>query len=370
MIIGVPKEVKAQEFRIALTPQGVAELVKSNHDVLIERGGGVGAGFTDEEYLRAGARIAESASEIWAASEIVVKVKEPLPSEYPLMRKGQLLFTYLHLAASRECTQALLHSGVTSIAYETVTVNGQLPLLTPMSEVAGRLAPQVGAHALQKASGGSGVLLGGVAGVRPAKVLVLGGGVAGTEAARIALGMGARVQIVDRNIHRLKELTEIFSGNVETIYSTSAVIEELAIEADLIIGAVLIRGDKAPKLISNALVAKMKPGSVLVDIAIDQGGCFEDSRATTHAEPTFPVHNSLFYCVANMPGAVPRTSTLALTNATLPYLLQLANAGPMNALRTSEALQAGFTTHEGSLYCPEVGHALELPVRDIHELIG
>ena len=370
MIIGVPKEVKPQEYRIALTPHGAAELVNNNHQVLVERGGGLGAGFADEEYLNAGARIVDSASEIWSTSEIVVKVKEPLPIEYPLMRKGQLLFTYLHLAASRECTQALLQSGITSIAYETVTVNGQLPLLAPMSEVAGRLAPQVGAYALQKASGGSGILLGGVPGVRPARVLVLGGGVAGTEAARIAHGMGAHVQIMDRNINRLKELTEIFSGNVETIYSTNAAIEELAVEADLIIGAVLIRGDKAPKLISNALVAKMKPGSVLVDIAIDQGGCFEDSKATTHAQPTFPVHNSLFYCVANMPGAVPRTSTLALTNATLPYLLHLANAGVIKALRGSEPLRAGFTTHDGSLYCAEVGHALDLPARDVHELIG
>ena len=370
MIIGVPREIKAQEFRIALTPQGAAELTRANHQVLIERAGGIGAGFSDEEYQRAGARIIDSAAEIWASSEIVVKVKEPLPAEYQLMRKRQLLFTYLHLAASRECTQALLDSGVTSIAYKTVTINGQLPLLAPMSEVAGRLAPQVGAYALQKASGGSGILLGGVPGVAPARVLVLGGGVAGTEAARIAHGMGAHVQILDRNINRLKELGEIFSGNVETIYSTASIIEELAVEADLVIGAVLIRGDKAPKLISNALVAKMKPGSVLVDIAIDQGGCFEDSRATTHAEPTFPVHQSLFYCVANMPGAVPRTSTMALTNATLPYLLQLANMGMMKAIAVSAPLRAGFTTHEGALYCPEVGHALALPVRDVNELIG
>lgn len=370
MIIGVPREIKAQEFRIALTPQGAAELTRANHQVLIERVGGIGAGFSDEEYQRAGARIIDSAAEIWASSEIVIKVKEPLPAEYQLMRKGQLLFTYLHLAASRECTQALLDSGVTSIAYETVTVNGQLPLLAPMSEVAGRLAPQVGAYALQKASGGSGILLGGVPGVAPARVLVLGGGVAGTEAARIAHGMGAHVQILDRNINRLKELGEIFSGNVETIYSAASIIEELAVEADLVIGAVLVRGDKAPKLISTALVAKMKPGSVLVDIAIDQGGCFEDSRATTHAEPTFPVHQSLFYCVANMPGAVPRTSTMALTNATLPYLLQLANMGTMKAIAASAPLRTGFTTHEGALYCPEVGHALALPVRDVNELIG
>lgn len=368
MIIGVPKEIKAQEFRIALTPYGAAELIKNKHQVLIEKGAGLGAGFSDSQFISAGATIADSAAQVWATSEIVVKVKEPLPSEFPLMRRGQLLFTYLHLAASRGCTDGLLHSGITSIAYETVTVNGALPLLAPMSEVAGRLAPQVGAHALQKASGGSGVLLGGVPGVRPGRVLVLGGGVAGTEAARIAHGMGAQVQIVDRNIARLKELEELFSGTIETIYSTSGAIEELALEADLVIGAVLIRGDKAPKLISNSLVKRMKQGSVLVDIAIDQGGCFEDSRPTTHAEPTYPVHDTLFYCVANMPGAVPRTSTLALTNATLPYLLQLANLGWPKAISQNVALQSGFATHEGALFSPEVGHALGMPVRDIHEL--
>lgn len=370
MIVGVPKEIKPQEFRIALTPQGAAELKKAGHTVLVESNGGAGAGFSDQQYVEAGAEILAAAADIWAKSQIIVKVKEPLPAEYPLMRSGQLLFTFLHLAASRECLDALLASGTTSIAYETVTVNGQLPLLTPMSEVAGRLAPQVGAHALQKASGGSGILLGGVPGVRPGRVLVLGGGVAGTEAARIAHGMGAHVQIVDRNVARLKELEEIFAGNVETIYSTSAVIEELAVEADLVIGAVLIRGDKAPKLISNSLVKKMKPGAVLVDIAIDQGGCFEDSHPTTHAEPTFPVHNTLFYCVANMPGAVPRTSTLALTNATLPYLALLANNGWQSAISQSAPLRAGLTTHNGSLYCPEVGHALGVQVRDVHELVS
>lgn len=369
MIVGAPKEIKAQEFRIALTPGGASELIKHGHRVLVEAGGGDGAGFADEEYRLAGAEILESAAEIWRLSEIIVKVKEPQPSEYPLMRKGQMLFTYLHLAASKECTNALLESGITSIAYETVTENGQLPLLAPMSEVAGRLAPQVGAYALQKASGGRGVLLGGVPGVRPGRVLILGGGVSGTEAARIAHGMGAAVAIVDRNLGRLKELEEIFSGQIETVYSTATAIEELALAADLVIGAVLIKGDKAPKLISNALVARMKPGSVLVDIAIDQGGCFEDSRPTTHADPTFPVHKSLFYCVANMPGAVPRTSTMALTNATLPYLLQLANKGWQQALTTNNSLQYGLTTHEGNLYSPEVGHALGMPVRGVHELL-
>lgn len=368
MIIGVPKEIKPQEYRIAVTPSGVAELSKNAHKVLIEKDGGAGAGFSDDEYRKAGAEIVFSAKEIWEKSEVIVKVKEPLPAEYPLMRKGQLLFTYLHLAASRSCADALLSSGITSIAYETVSLDGHLPLLTPMSEVAGRLAPQVGAAALQKAAGGSGILLGGVPGVPPAKVLILGGGVSGTEAARIAHGMGARVHIVDRNISRLKELAEIFDGEIETIYSTSHAIETLALEADLIIGAVLIKGDKAPKLISNDLVARMKPGSVLVDIAIDQGGCFEDSHPTTHAEPTFPVHRSLFYCVANMPGAVPRTSTLALTNATLPYLLKLVNRGWKAAITENPALGSGFTTHEGALYSPEVGHALGIPVRELREL--
>jgi alanine dehydrogenase len=370
MIIGAPKEVKAQEFRISLTPDGGAELVKAGHQVIIETHSGEGAGFTDDEYQSAGAEVVASASQVWQRSDLIVKVKEPQPSEYSSMRKGQMLFTYLHLAAGEKCAQALIKSGITSIAYETVTENGHLPLLAPMSEVAGRLAPQVGAYALQKASGGRGVLLGGVPGVRPARVLILGGGVAGTGAARIASGMGARVQIVDRNEARLRELDLLFNGRVETVYSTSNAIEELAKEADLVIGAVLIKGDKAPKLISNKLVAQMQPGSVLVDIAIDQGGCFEGSRPTTHAEPTFLIHQSLFYCVANMPGAVPRTSTLALTNATLPYVLQLASKGWRRAIAESPALRSGFTTHEGDLFSPEVGHALSMPIRGVDELLA
>lgn len=368
MKIGLPKEIKAQEFRVALTPAGVTELRRAQHKVFVQKSAGEGAGFSDDEYRDAGAQLLDTATQVWAESELIVKVKEPLPEEYPLMRSGQLLFTYLHLAASKECTTALLTSGITSIAYEMVTIDGQLPLLAPMSEVAGRLAPQVGAYALQRASGGRGVLLGGVPGVAPGRVVVLGGGVAGTEAARIAHGMGAHVQILDRNISRLKELSEIFQGNVETIYSTTHEIEKVVLDADLVIGAVLVRGDKAPKLISNTLVSKMKPGSVLVDIAIDQGGCFEDSRPTTHAEPTFSVHNSLFYCVANMPGAVPRTATLALTNATLPYLVQLANLGWRKALAENLALRSALSTDQGQLYSPEVGHALGMPVRDIHEL--
>ena len=369
-MIGVPREVKAQEFRISLTPNGAAELIKAGHQVIIETHGGEGAGFTDDEYQSAGAEVVASASEVWTRSDLIVKVKEPQPSEYTLMRKGQVLFTYLHLAAGPQCARALIDSGITSIAYETVTENGRLPLLAPMSEVAGRLAPQIGAHTLQKASGGRGVLLGGVPGVRPGRVLVLGGGVAGTEAARIAHGMGATVQIVDRNVERLRELDQLFEGKVETVYSTSSSIEELAKEADLVIGAVLIKGDKAPKLISNKIVAQMKPGSVLVDIAIDQGGCFEDSHPTTHAEPTFPIHKSLFYCVANMPGAVPRTSTLALTNATMPYVLQIASKGWRKAIAESAALSSGFTTHEGELFSPEVGHALSMPIRGVDELLS
>jgi alanine dehydrogenase len=368
MIIGVPEEIKAQEFRVALTPAGVTELRKANHRVLVEKSAGAGAGFSDDEYLAAGGEMRESAQEIWGESEIIVKVKEPLAAEYPLMRSGQILFTYLHLAASKECTDALLRSAITSLAYEMVTVDGTLPLLAPMSEVAGRLAPQVGAYALQRASGGRGILLGGVPGVAPGRVVVLGGGVAGTQAALIAHGMGAKVQILDRNIERLRELHQIFDGEVETLYSTTEEIERAVLDADLVIGAVLIRGDKAPRLISNELVSRMKPGSVLVDIAIDQGGCFEDSRPTTHAEPTFIVHNSLFYCVANMPGAVPRTSTLALTNATLPYLLQLANQGWRTALAQNPALKSALSTHEGQLYSAEVGRALGISVRDIHEL--
>ena len=364
MNIGVPKEIKNNEFRVAITPSGVREFVKHGHTVFIETNAGIGSAITDEDYRKVGATILSSADEVWATADLILKVKEPIAAEYSRMRKGQVLFTYLHLAASRECTDALISSGITAIAYETVEVNGGLPLLAPMSEVAGRMAAQVGAAALQKSAGGRGVLLGGVPGVRPGKVLVLGGGTAGLAAATIAHGMRADVTVVDVNQKRLGEIDQIFSGTVTTLMSSTHEIEEQALESDLIIGAVLVHGAKAPKLITNELVKRMKPGAVLVDIAIDQGGCFEDSRPTTHAEPTFPVHNALFYCVANMPGAVPFTSTYALSNATLPYALSLANHGWREALKRDPALLKGLTVHEGKVYYQAVGEAHSIPVSD------
>ena len=363
MNIGVPKEIKNNEFRVAITPSGVREFVKHGHTVFIETNAGIGSAITDEDYRKVGATILSSADEVWATADLILKVKEPIAAEYSRMRKGQVLFTYLHLAASRECTDALISSGITAIAYETVEVNGGLALLAPMSEVAGRMAAQVGAAALQKSAGGRGVLLGGVPGVRPGKVLVLGGGTAGL-AATIAHGMRADVTVVDVNQKRLGEIDQIFSGTVTTLMSSTHEIEEQALESDLIIGAVLVHGAKAPKLITNELVKRMKPGAVLVDIAIDQGGCFEDSRPTTHAEPTFPVHNALFYCVANMPGAVPFTSTYALSNATLPYALSLANHGWREALKRDPALLKGLNVHEGRVYYRAVGEAHSIPVSD------
>ena len=357
MNIGVPKEIKNNEFRVAITPSGVRELTSKGHTVFIESSAGLGSAITDSDYEAVGAKILSSADEVWAKAELILKVKEPIAAEYSRMRKGQVLFTYLHLAASRECTDALINSGITAIAYETVEVNGSLPLLAPMSEVAGRMAAQVGAAALQKSAGGRGVLLGGVPGVRPGKVLVIGGGTAGLAAATIAHGMRADVTVVDVNQRRLGEIDQIFSGTVKTLISNIHEIEEQALQADLIIGAVLVHGAKAPRLISNALVKRMKPGSVLVDIAIDQGGCFEDSRPTTHAEPTFKVHGSIFYCVANMPGAVPFTSTYALSNATLKYALALANLGWKEALRRDSALALGLNVHEGKIYYQAVADA-------------
>ena len=361
MNIGVPKEIKNNEFRVAITPSGVRELTSRGHAVFIEAGAGLGSAISDSDYEAVGATILKSADEVWSKAELVLKVKEPIAAEYSRMRKGQVLFTYLHLAASRECTDALVKSGITAIAYETVEVNGALPLLAPMSEVAGRMAAQVGAAALQKSAGGRGVLLGGVPGVRPGKVLVLGGGTAGLAAATIAHGMRADVTVVDVNQKRLGEIDQIFSGTVKTLISNIHEIEEQALQADLVIGAVLVHGAKAPRLISNALVKRMKPGSVLVDIAIDQGGCFEDSRPTTHAEPTFKVHDSIFYCVANMPGAVPFTSTYALSNATLKYALALADLGWKEALRRDSGLALGLNVHEGAIYYQAVGEAHGLP---------
>jgi alanine dehydrogenase len=359
--IGVPKEIKNNEFRVAITPSGVRELTSRGHTVFIEASAGLGSAISDSDYEAVGATILKSADEVWSKAELVLKVKEPIAAEYSRMRKGQVLFTYLHLAASRECTDALVKSGITAIAYETVEVNGALPLLAPMSEVAGRMAAQVGAAALQKSAGGRGVLLGGVPGVRPGKVLVLGGGTAGLAAATIAHGMRADVTVVDVNQKRLGEIDQIFSGTVKTLISNIHEIEEQALQADLVIGAVLVHGAKAPRLISNALVKRMKPGSVLVDIAIDQGGCFEDSRPTTHAEPTFKVHDSIFYCVANMPGAVPFTSTYALSNATLKYALALADLGWKEALRRDSGLALGLNVHEGVIYYQAVGEAHGLP---------
>jgi alanine dehydrogenase len=362
MKVGVPKELKNHEYRVAITPAGVHELARAGHQVFIEENAGTGSAIPDADFVAAGATILPTADEVWATSELVLKVKEPVPEEYHRMRKGQVLFTYLHLAASRQCTDALLGSGITSIAYETVQApDGTLPLLAPMSEVAGRMAPQVGAHHLQRDGGGRGVLMGGVSGVYAAKVVVLGAGVSGMNAAAIALGMQAEVLLVDRNVARLRQADAIYQGHLQTVASNAYEIERAVIDADLVIGAVLVPGAKAPMLISNDLVARMKPGSVLVDISIDQGGCFEDSHPTTHAEPTYPVHDSVFYCVANMPGAVPHTSTYALTNVTLPYVLELANLGWRDALRSDAALVPGLHTHEGALTLQPVADAHGLP---------
>jgi alanine dehydrogenase len=362
MIVGVPSEIKVHESRVALTPEGVFELVDAGHTVLIQEGAGVASSITNAEFVAAGATIVQTADDVWSKAELVLKVKEPIQAEYLKMRKGQTLFTYLHLAASKECTDALLASGTTAIAYETVEVNGALPLLSPMSEVAGRLATQVGASALEKPHGGRGVLLGGVPGVAPGRVVVIGGGVAGLNAAVIALGMGADVTIFDRSISRLQYIDTIYGGRIKTLVASKHAIEREVKQADLVIGAVLVHGAKAPKLVSNGLVSQMKSGSVLVDVAIDQGGCFEDSKPTTHADPTFKVHNSVFYCVANMPGAVPVASTYALTNATLPFALSLANFGWKAACERDPNLGKGLNVHEGKIYYAAVAEAHGYPV--------
>ena len=361
MLVGVPKEIKDHESRVAITPEGVSEFVHAGHSVVIQDGAGVGSAITNEDFVQTGATIVATADEVWQKADLVLKVKEPIESEYSKMRKGQTLFTYLHLAASKACTDALVASGTTAIAYETVEVNGTLPLLAPMSEVAGRLATQVGATALQKPHGGRGVLLGGVPGVAPGRVVVIGGGVAGLNAAVIALGMGADVTVFDRSISRLQYIDTIYGGRIKTLVASKHALEREIKQADLVIGAVLVHGAKAPKLVSNSLVSQMKSGSVLVDIAIDQGGCFEDSKATTHAEPTYTVHNSVFYCVANMPGAVPVASTYALTNATLPYALSLANLGWEAACRKDPNLAKGLNVHEGKIYYSAVAEAHGYP---------
>ena len=363
MLIGCPTETKPREYRVGLTPMGAREAVAHGHAVLVESGAGAGAGFDDAAYRDAGARIAASAEEVFAEAGMIVKVKEPQAEERRRLRAGQVLFTYLHLAPDPAQTRDLLDSGVTAIAYETVTdAQGGLPLLAPMSEVAGRLAPQMGAWALQKANGGRGTLMGGVPGVGPAEVVVIGGGVVGANAARVAAGMGARVSVLDRSLPRLRHLDEVWAGRVETRYSSKAALAELIAGADMVVGAVLIPGAAAPKLISRAQLAEMKPGAVLVDVAIDQGGCFETSHPTTHDDPVFEVDGIVHYCVANMPGAVPRTATIALGNATLAPMLALADKGWAEACRDDPHLLAGLSTHAGRLTNFAVGRALGLDV--------
>lgn len=371
MKVGVPKEIKNNEFRVAITPAGVHELVRHGHDVVIEAGAGLGSSIPDADYVSAGARILPTADEVWAEAEMILKVKEPIAAEYHRMREGQVIFTYLHLAADRPLTEELVSRGVTAIAYETVELpDRSLPLLAPMSEVAGRLAPQVGATALMRANGGRGVLLGGVSGVYAAKVVVIGAGVAGQNAAAIALGMQAEVLLLDTNVARLRQVDAIYQGHMQTITSNAYEIERACVDADMVIGAVLVPGAKAPKLVTNELVSRMKPGAVLVDIAIDQGGCFEDSRPTTHADPTYPVHDTLFYCVANMPGAVPHTSTYALTNVTLPYAVALADKGWRQALRDDPALALGLNVHGGAVTYDAVAEAFGMESTPLAEVLA
>ncbi len=371
MKVGVPREIKNHEYRVALTPAGVHELVRDGHEVYMEEDAGRGSSIPDADFTAAGARILPTADEVWQTGDLILKVKEPIADEYHRMRKDQVLFTYLHLAASRECTDALLAAGITAVAYETVQLpDGSLPLLAPMSEVAGRMAPQVGAHHLQRDGGGRGVLMGGVSGVYAAKVVVLGAGVSGMSAAAIALGMQAEVLLIDKNMATLRSADAIYQGHCQTIASNAYEIERAVIDADLVIGAVLVPGAKAPKLVSNDLVSRMKSGSVLVDIAIDQGGCFEDSHPTTHANPTYRVHDSVFYCVANMPGAVPHTSTFALTNVTLPYAVEIANHGWRAALGADPSFALGLNAHDGAITCQPVAEAHGLPWTPLSEVLS
>jgi alanine dehydrogenase len=369
--IGIPREIKNHEYRVAITPAGVNEFVRHGHDVVVEAGAGLGSSIPDEEFRAAGAQILTSADAVWESAEMILKVKEPIAEEYDRMRPGQVLFTYLHLAASKQCTDALLTQKVTGIAYETVeTADRSLPLLAPMSEVAGRLAPQVGAYHLMRFVGGRGVLPGGVPGVRPAKAVVIGAGVSGMNAAQIANGLGFEVVLLDLNINRLRQADQLFEGRVRTVMSNAYELERAVLEADLVVGAVLVPGAKAPTLVSNSMVARMKPGSVLVDISIDQGGCFEDSHPTTHAEPVYEVHHSVFYCVANMPGAVPQTSTFALTNVTLPYAISLANHGWKDALRKDRALALGLNTYDGHLTYGPVAEAHHLSHLSLEQVLA
>jgi alanine dehydrogenase len=366
--VGIPREVKDHEYRVAITPAGVNELTSAGHQVYAEKEAGLGSSIPDEDFVTAGAKILTAAEDVWGESDLVLKVKEPVPEEYDRMRSGQTLFTYLHLAASRETTDALLSSGIDAVAYETVQLpDGSLPLLAPMSEVAGRMAPQVGAHCLERAQGGRGVLMGGVSGVYAAKVVVLGAGVSGMNAAAISLGMQAEVLLLDKNIDKLRAADRIYQGHLQTVASNRYEVEQACLDADLVIGAVLVAGAKAPMLVSDDLVRRMKPGSVLVDISVDQGGCFESSRPTTHSDPTFTVACSVFYCVANMPGAVPNTSTYALTNVTLPYAMELANRGLREAAGRDPALALGVNTVGGRLTNDAVAAAhgmIAVPVRE------
>jgi len=371
MLVGVPKEIKDHEYRVGLVPSSVAELVHHGHSVLIERGAGVGAGLSDEDYRTAGAALVDGPDRIFGEAELIVKVKEPLATERKKLRRGQVLFTYLHLAPDLQQTKDLIESGATCIAYETVTSpTGGLPLLTPMSEVAGRLAPQVGANSLEKAQGGRGVLLGGVPGVPPAEVIILGGGVSGTHAATIAIGMGANVTVVDRSADVLRRLSAQFGPDVRTIFSTRDAIAQLVRRADLLIGAVLVPGASAPKLITREMVKTMKPGSVIVDIAIDQGGCSETSRPTTHSDPRYVEEGVIHYCVTNMPGSVARTSTFALNNVTLPFVLMLADKGWKGALRDDPHLREGLNVHEGKVFCRPVAEAHKLSLSKTDELLA
>ena len=371
MIVGLPKEIKDNEYRVGLTPAGVRALTDAGHTVVVEISAGAGSGFEDSLYERAGATLLETADQVWQQGEMIVKVKEPIAPEYPRMREGQLLFTYLHLAPDHELTKQLLERKVTGIAYETITDRkGTLPLLTPMSEVAGRMAIQVGAHYLEKMSGGRGILLGGVPGVPAARVVIIGGGVVGTNAAKIAVGMGAHVTIIDNNLDRLRELDDIFLSKISTLASSAYMIHDAISEADLIVGAVLVPGAAAPRLVTKGMLKDVPNGAVIVDVAVDQGGCIETTHPTTHSNPTYYVEGVLHYCVANMPGAVPRTSTFALTNATLPYALKLANRGFIEAIKSDPGLKEGVNTYAGRLTYEAVATAQEREYTSLDEMLG